>query len=38
MPRRALHPVLFFDFDNTLTSGDVLDQVIEAFSANEAWR
>jgi 2,3-diketo-5-methylthio-1-phosphopentane phosphatase len=31
-------PVLFFDFDNTLTSGDVLDQVIERFSPNEAWR
>jgi 2-hydroxy-3-keto-5-methylthiopentenyl-1-phosphate phosphatase len=31
-------PILFFDFDNTLTSGDVLDQVIERFSPNEAWR
>ena len=31
-------PVLFFDFDNTLTPGDVLDQVIETFSPNEAWR
>ena len=38
MPRRAFKPVLFFDFDNTLTDGDVLDQVIEAFSPNEAWR
>ena len=31
-------PALFFDFDNTLTDGDVLDQVIERFSPNEAWR
>ena len=31
-------PVLFFDFDNTLTEGDVLDQIIEKFSPNEAWR
>ena len=33
-----LKPVLFFDFDNTLTDGDVLDQVIEKFSPNEKWR
>ncbi len=38
MPRRLLKPALFFDFDNTLTSGDVLDRVIEAFSPNEEWR
>jgi 2-hydroxy-3-keto-5-methylthiopentenyl-1-phosphate phosphatase len=31
-------PVLFFDFDNTLTDGDVLDKAIEAFSPNQAWR
>ena len=31
-------PVLFFDFDNTLTTGDILDQVIEEFSPNETWR
>lgn len=29
---------LFFDFDNTLTTGDVLDGIIETFSPNEAWR
>src|SRR5690349_16915989 len=29
---------LFFDFDNTLTEGDLLDQLIEAYSPNEAWR
>ena len=29
---------LFFDFDNTLTDGDLLDQLIEAYSPNEAWR
>ena len=33
-----LKPVLFFDFDNTLTDGDILDQVIERFSPNEKWR
>jgi len=38
MPRRSLAPALFFDFDNTLTPGDVLDRVIEAFSPDEAWR
>ncbi len=31
-------PVLFFDFDNTLTPGDVLDDVIAEFSPNDAWR
>jgi 2,3-diketo-5-methylthio-1-phosphopentane phosphatase len=34
MPR----PALFFDFDNTLTEGDILDQVIERFSPDERWR
>jgi 2,3-diketo-5-methylthio-1-phosphopentane phosphatase len=38
MPRRIAKPVLFFDFDNTLTDGDILDQVIERFSPNEDWR
>lgn len=31
-------PAFFFDFDNTLTDGDILDQVIERFSPDEAWR
>jgi 2-hydroxy-3-keto-5-methylthiopentenyl-1-phosphate phosphatase len=31
-------PMLFFDFDNTVTLGDVLDAVIERFSINEDWR
>lgn len=31
-------PVLFFDFDNTVTQGDVLDRVVERYSASEAWR
>lgn len=31
-------PVLFFDFDNTLTANDVLDDLIEKFSPNDAWR
>jgi 2-hydroxy-3-keto-5-methylthiopentenyl-1-phosphate phosphatase len=31
-------PALFFDFDNTITLGDVLDRVIERYSASESWR
>lgn len=31
-------PVLVFDFDNTLTDGDILDTIIERFSPNELWR
>ncbi len=38
MSRSSLQPVLFFDFDNTLTEGDILDQVIERFSPDERWR
>jgi 2-hydroxy-3-keto-5-methylthiopentenyl-1-phosphate phosphatase len=38
MPKNRRSPALFFDFDNTLTRGDVLDAVIEAFSPNDAWR
>jgi 2-hydroxy-3-keto-5-methylthiopentenyl-1-phosphate phosphatase len=38
MPRSLLKPVLFFDFDNTLMEGDILDQLIEKYSPNEAWR
>jgi 2,3-diketo-5-methylthio-1-phosphopentane phosphatase len=30
--------ILFFDFDNTLTAGDVLDGIIEKFSFDERWR
>lgn len=33
-----LKPVLFFDFDNTLTTGDILDLIIEKFSPNDGWR
>jgi 2,3-diketo-5-methylthio-1-phosphopentane phosphatase len=33
-----IKPALFFDFDNTLTTGDILDLVIEKFSPNEEWR
>lgn len=29
---------LFFDFDNTITQGDVLDRVIERYSRDETWR
>src|SRR5258708_17815608 len=38
MSRSLLKPVLFFDFDNTLTQGDVLDELIERYSPNEYWR
>ncbi len=38
MPRSLLRPVLFFDFDNTLMEGDILDELIEKYSPNEAWR
>ena len=38
MPRSLLKPALFFDFDNTLTHGDVLDELIERYSPDEAWR
>ena len=31
-------PAVFFDFDNTLTPYDVLDQVIRLFSPEETWR
>ena len=31
-------PALFLDFDNTITRGDVLDCVLERYSASEAWR
>jgi 2-hydroxy-3-keto-5-methylthiopentenyl-1-phosphate phosphatase len=36
--RVATQPVLFFDFDNTITQGDVLDHVIERFSVTDDWR
>jgi 2,3-diketo-5-methylthio-1-phosphopentane phosphatase len=38
MSRSLLKPALFFDFDNTLTQGDVLDNLIERYSPNEYWR
>lgn len=31
-------PLLYFDFDNTITVGDVLDRVIARYSASESWR
>ncbi|MEO8739627.1 MAG: MtnX-like HAD-IB family phosphatase [Casimicrobiaceae bacterium] len=34
----ASRPALFFDFDNTITLGDVLDHVIERFSTTDDWR
>ena len=38
MSEAAKGPALFFDFDNTITLGDVLDRVIERHSASGAWR
>jgi 2-hydroxy-3-keto-5-methylthiopentenyl-1-phosphate phosphatase len=38
MPNHAAEPAIFLDFDNTVTVGDVLDRVIERYSASEAWR
>src|SRR5437879_2408038 len=38
MSRLPHKPVLFFDFDNTLTEGDLLDELIERYSPNEDWR
>ncbi len=38
MPSLAGRPMLFFDFDNTITLGDVLDAVIERFSDTQQWR
>jgi 2,3-diketo-5-methylthio-1-phosphopentane phosphatase len=38
MTKSLLRPVLFFDFDNTLMEGDILDELIEKYSPNEAWR
>jgi 2-hydroxy-3-keto-5-methylthiopentenyl-1-phosphate phosphatase len=38
MAEPRIAPALFFDFDNTVTRGDVLDRVIERFSVGEAWR
>jgi HAD superfamily phosphoserine phosphatase-like hydrolase len=37
MPRDARRLALFFDFDNTITEGDVLDRVIERYSVNGDW-
>jgi hypothetical protein len=33
--RRMSRLILFFDFDNTLTAGDVLDEVIATFSPDD---
>jgi len=30
--------VVFFDFDNTITQFDVIDDIVERFSVNEKWR
>jgi 2,3-diketo-5-methylthio-1-phosphopentane phosphatase len=30
--------VLFFDFDNTITTEDVLDRIIQTFSVSDEWR
>ena len=38
MRERAEAPAVFFDFDNTITLGDVLDTVIERFSPQATWK
>lgn len=38
LPMAGARPVLFFDFDNTITQEDVLDRVIERFSVTDDWR
>lgn len=32
------NPVLCFDFDNTITEGDLLDQLVEKYSPDERWK
>lgn len=35
---RSVHkPVLFLDFDNTITRGDLLDAILERFSKDDSW-
>src|SRR5438309_1469676 len=36
--RPDAHPALFFDFDGTISSADVLDGLIERYSSSDAWR
>ncbi len=31
------NPVVFFDFDNTITTFDVLDDMLARFSRNDNW-
>ena len=31
-------PVVFFDFDNTISTGDVLDSIIERFAVGDRWQ
>lgn len=38
MRKSQRKPILFFDFDNTLTEGDILDELIETYSESESWR
>ena len=33
-----LDPVLVFDFDNTITRGDILDDLIEKYSPDSSWK
>jgi len=36
--RKKTRPVVFFDFDNTITMGDVLDDMLARFSINDRWK
>lgn len=36
--KKAKKPVVFFDFDNTITIGDVIDDMLERYSINFKWQ
>ena len=37
-PKKAKKRIVFFDFDNTITMGDVLDDMLERYSINFKWQ
>lgn len=37
-PRKLSDCLIFFDFDNTITSFDTLDDIIQRFAVNEDWK
>lgn len=36
--KKAKKPIVFFDFDNTITMGDVIDDMLERYSINFKWQ